>query len=89
MADGTTLVAESNRLLILDYNCRAIQEIPLTNSDCFAVSNDGNKIAILNIDRAQYKQEEVVTHTDVSLDLYHWDDNSDGGKVIEMLNFQR
>jgi len=89
MVEGTTLVAESNRILILDYNCRAVQEIPLAHPDCFSVSNDGYAIAILNTDRIQNKQEEVITHTDVSLDMYLWDGNSDGGKVIEMLNFQR
>ncbi|MDR0454978.1 MAG: hypothetical protein LBH05_09230 [Deferribacteraceae bacterium] len=89
MTDGMTLVAESNRLLIFDYNCRAVQEISLSHPDCFAVSGDGCKIAILNIDRSQYKLDEVIMHLNISLEIYQWDVNADGGKVIEMLNFQR
>ncbi len=89
MADSMTLVAEANRLLILDYNCRAIQEIPVTHPECFAVSADGNKIAVLALDRARYKQEEVTVHTDAVLEVYQWDGDTGGGKVIEMVNFQR
>ena len=88
VADGMTLVAESNRILVLDYNCRAVQEISLAHPDCFAVSNDGGNMAVLDIDRSKYGQEEMFTHTS-TLTLYQWNGNTGGGKVIEMVNFQR
>jgi hypothetical protein len=87
--EGMTLVCESgSRLLVLDYNCKGIQEISVPNKECFAVSESGDTLAILQVNPVKYPSENVVAHKNVMLHIYKWNSGSEENKVIEM-NFQR
>ncbi len=82
-----TLVAEAVRLKVFDYNCHNIQEIGIAHPECFGLSADGTKMAVLHLDRNKYLQEGVNVHNKAELAFYEWNLAADGGKVIEMLRF--
>ncbi|MDR2883572.1 MAG: hypothetical protein LBV09_00510 [Deferribacteraceae bacterium] len=88
MPDGMTLAYESNRMLVLDYNGRAVQEIPIPNADCFAVSKFGDTVAMLHMTPSVYSFDSVTTHRDVSLEIYKWNAGASDNKIIEM-KFQK
>ncbi len=85
--DGQTLVAEPGRLLLFDYNCRAVQDIVIPNPDCIAVSANGMFLAVLNLDRNSYLQEKTST-SDAVLEIYTWNHAYEGDKVVEMVRFR-
>ena len=89
LTDGLTLVTEATRLKVFDYNCHNIQELSIAHPECFALSPNSQRCVILYIDRGKYAQEGVTTHKDAELVFYEWNALSDGGKVIEMLRFQK
>jgi hypothetical protein len=81
------MVAEPTRLLLFDYNGRAVQETAIPHSECVAVTQSGETFAVLQLDRNLYMQEKPVTHN-ATLDIYQWNHKYEGDKVIEMVRFR-
>lgn len=90
MQDGNAAVVEKNSVKIFDFNCHGAQEIYITHPECVAFSHDGASLAVLNLDLNKYNQQETVIHRDAVLDFYEWNSVPEGGgKVIEILRFQK
>ena len=88
LAGGMTAVADRTRLLIFDYACRPVQEIPLAHPACFNVGADGTKLAVLNIERSMLEGEEELS-APAEIDVYLFNEEAQDSKVIEMGKFTR
>jgi hypothetical protein len=86
-ADGATVVTDMERFILFDYNGRVIQEIPLTDADYAAVSEEGKSLAVIKSGTAEtiYPTGGVVPPI---IDYYVWNSAYDGGKVVELARYR-